>query len=164
MNAKKTYSTAYIGLGANLGKPQESLLAAITALSTLPATMVTNRSSLYQTKPMDADGDDYINAVVELQTHLPPTELLTSLQYIEQQFGRVRSYQNAPRTLDCDLLLYDQQVLHTPTLIIPHPRMHQRAFVLIPLLEIAPKMHIPNIGAAQSLLAEVSHQHIQKIV
>jgi 2-amino-4-hydroxy-6-hydroxymethyldihydropteridine diphosphokinase len=156
-------ATAYVGLGANLGDPQQTVYAAIAAFGTLPFTVVTNKSSLYRTQPIDADGNDYVNAVVKVQTQLSPAELLEALQNIEQQFGRERTYQNAPRTLDCDLLLYEQQIIHTPTLIIPHPRMHQRAFVLVPLLEIAPEIHIPGIGAANNLLTAVSLQAIQKL-
>jgi len=157
-------ATAYVGLGANLGDPQQTVQAAIAALSALSFTAVTNGSSLYSTQPMEADGNDYVNAVVELHTRLSPAELLKALQGIEQQFGRVRSYQNAPRTLDCDLLLYEQQIINTATLIVPHPRMHQRAFVLVPLVEIAPDVYIPGTGPAMSLLSSVSHQRIQKIV
>jgi 2-amino-4-hydroxy-6-hydroxymethyldihydropteridine diphosphokinase len=156
-------ATAFVALGANLGNRQETIAAAISALAALPSTMVVNRSSLYLTKPLDADGDDYINAVVEIRTDSDPEDLLDTLHAIEDQFGRQRSYQNAPRPLDCDLLLYEQQVLRTPSIILPHPRMHQRAFVLVPLLEIAPTIHIPNLGPAQSLLAHVADQEIQKL-
>jgi 2-amino-4-hydroxy-6-hydroxymethyldihydropteridine diphosphokinase len=153
----------YIGLGSNLGDPEVSIQAAINALDSLPSTEVTKKSSLYRSAPIDADGDDYVNAVVELRTQLAPAVLLLKLQSIEQRFGRVRSYQNAPRTLDCDLLLYEQQIINTLNLQVPHPRMHRRAFVLIPLLEIAPEIHIPAIGAAKSLLPSVNHQAIQKL-
>jgi 2-amino-4-hydroxy-6-hydroxymethyldihydropteridine diphosphokinase len=156
-------ATAYIGLGANLGDPLQTIQAAIIALDTLSLTEVTNKSSLYRTQPIEADGDDFINAVVELQTRQSPAEILNALQNIERQFGRVRSYQNAPRSLDCDLLLYDQQIIDTPDLIVPHPRMHQRAFVLIPLVEIAPEIHIPTIGLAKPLLSGLKLQAICKI-
>jgi 2-amino-4-hydroxy-6-hydroxymethyldihydropteridine diphosphokinase len=159
----ETNSTAFIALGANLGNRQETMAGAIAAISALPSTTVVTRSSLYLTKPVDADGDDYINAVVEIRTELDPEDLLESLLEIEDQFGRTRSYHNAPRPLDCDLLLYDQQVLRTPTLILPHPRMHLRAFVLVPLVEIAPTAHIPNIGPAQAFLALVETQGVRKL-
>jgi 2-amino-4-hydroxy-6-hydroxymethyldihydropteridine diphosphokinase len=160
----ETNHTAYIGLGANLEDPKKTIRAAITALGVLPSTNLTKNSSLYITAPIGADGDDYVNAVIELQTRLTPFELLNELQSVERQFGRVRSYRNAPRTLDCDLLLYDQQIINTPTLQVPHPRMHQRAFVLLPLTEIALKIVIPNLGLAQLLLRNLSSQPIQKIL
>jgi len=156
-------STAYIGLGANLGDPQETVKAALGFLATLRQSRAGRFSSLYRSAPMDADGADYINAVAELHTSLAPAELLAALQDLEQQFGRVRSYQNAPRTLDCDLLLYDQQIICTESLQLPHPRMHQRAFVLRPLTEIAPDIHIPNFGPARALLPEVASQTIAKV-
>jgi 2-amino-4-hydroxy-6-hydroxymethyldihydropteridine diphosphokinase len=148
---------AYIGLGANLGDRRLTVQTAIAALGQLPSTMLSRQSSLYVTAPVEAQGDDYVNAVVELHTQLTPLELFNALQQLEQQFGRIRSYRNAPRTLDCDLLLYDQQIIHTSTLQVPHPRMHLRAFVLIPLLEIAPNIHIPGLGAA-SQMPGIRHQ------
>lgn len=154
---------AYVGLGSNLGNPQESVRTAIFALSALAATEVRDQSSLYLTAPIDADGEDYVNAVVALDTHLTSTELLLALQHIEAQFGRVRTYQNAPRTLDCDLLLFGDEILNSPFLTLPHPRMHQRAFVLIPLLEISPKIFIPAVAAAQSLLNGLGYQSIKKL-
>lgn len=154
---------AYIGLGANLGNPQKTIQAAITGLGRLPATRLTCSSSLYLSAPLDADGDDYVNAVAELRTQLTPTELLSALQEIELQFGRTRDYQNAPRTLDLDLLLYEQRTIHTDTLQLPHPRMTQRAFVILPLLEIAPEVIIPGFGTALSLLPNLQNQVIQKI-
>lgn len=157
-------STAYIGLGANLGNPQITVISAIDALAELPATVFICASSLYLTAPVEADGDDYVNAVAKLQTRLNPFELLIELQKLEHQFFRTRSYQNAPRTLDLDLLLYEQQIIHSTTLQIPHPRMHQRAFVLVPLLEIASDIHIPSIGHAKFLLTYVYDQNIRKII
>ncbi|PRC91017.1 2-amino-4-hydroxy-6-hydroxymethyldihydropteridine diphosphokinase [Solimicrobium silvestre] len=160
---KQAEGIAYIGLGANLGDPQDSINAAIVALGALPSTRLTQASSLYTSAPMDADGDDYVNAVVELHTQLSPTELLSELQNLEQQFGRIRSYQNAPRTLDLDLLLYEQLTINTATLQVPHPRMTQRAFVMVPLLEISPEINIPDFGSAHTLLPALCDQVIQKI-
>lgn len=154
---------AYIGLGANLGDQKKTIQAAITELGALPSTRLTHSSSLYLSTPMDAIGDDYVNAVVELQTQLSASDLHVELHKIEHRFGRTRSYQNAPRTLDLDLLLYDQCVINTATLKIPHPRMTQRAFVILPLLEISPQVIIPGIGAAKNLLPSIQHQTIQKI-
>jgi 2-amino-4-hydroxy-6-hydroxymethyldihydropteridine diphosphokinase len=154
---------AYIGLGANLGNPQKTIQAAITELGTITSTRVIRSSSLYLSAPVDAAGDDYVNAVIELHTQLNPTELHAELQKIELRFGRTRAYQNAPRTLDLDLLLYDQLTMNTATLQVPHPRMTQRAFVILPLLEIAPEMIIPGIGAIQTLLAHVKNQVIRRL-
>ena len=156
--------TAYIGLGANLGNRLETISAAVNALRKLPHTTVTKTSAVYVTAPVDADGDDYLNAVAEIGTLLTPAELLAGLQAIEQQFGRVRSYLNAQRTLDCDLLLYDQQVIDAPDLQVPHPRMHLRAFVLVPLAEIAPDMTIPDQGTVQTLLNALADQKVKKSV
>ena len=137
--------TAYVALGANLGDAAVAVRAAMDALAGLPLTRVTRRSSLYRTAPLaDADdtpgpaaGGDYINAVVEVQTGLSAPELLRELQALEQAAGRERPYRNAPRTLDLDLLLYGSGRIDSACLTVPHPRMHQRAFVLVPLAEIA---------------------------
>ncbi len=128
---------AYIGLGANLGDPCTAVRQAIQVIAALPQISLTRRSSLYGSAPLDAGGDDYVNAVVEVQTPLSPHALLAALQTIENAAGRARPYRNAPRTLDLDILLYDQLELNDVDLVIPHPRMEQRAFVLRPLAEIA---------------------------
>jgi 2-amino-4-hydroxy-6-hydroxymethyldihydropteridine diphosphokinase len=140
----------FVGLGANLGDAAATVLAAIHALSALPDTTCVARSSLYRTAPIDAQGADYINAVAQLQTGLSPAALLEELQAIEARFGRERPYRNAPRTLDLDLLLYGQRRIVTPLLTVPHPRMHERAFVLAPLAEIAPDLAL-RIPADQSI-------------
>jgi 2-amino-4-hydroxy-6-hydroxymethyldihydropteridine diphosphokinase len=137
---------AYIGLGANLGDdPRAAVVAAIDAIAALEQVQLTRQSSLYGSAPVDAGGNDYVNAVVEVQTALAPHALLAQLQAIENAAGRARPYRNAPRTLDLDILLYDEQVLNDAVLVIPHPRMFQRAFVLRPLAEIAPSL----VSAAQ---------------
>jgi 2-amino-4-hydroxy-6-hydroxymethyldihydropteridine diphosphokinase len=135
---------AYIALGANLGDSAQTVRAAIQAINALPETEVTKQSSLYKTAALESESSspDYINAVIEIKTTQPAYLLLNQLQKIEQNAGRIRPYQNAPRTLDLDILLYrddsgDAQI-QTETLTIPHPRMWQRAFVLVPLAEIAP--------------------------
>jgi 2-amino-4-hydroxy-6-hydroxymethyldihydropteridine diphosphokinase len=133
----------FVSLGANLGDAQASVRAAIEALDGLPGTRCFARSGLYRSAPMDGDGPDYVNAVVELRTNLQPEALLAALQAIERRFGRERPYRNAPRTLDLDLLLYGQRRITCDTLEVPHPRMHQRAFVLLPLAEIAPELALP---------------------
>ena len=135
--------TAYIALGANLGDAVAEVKQAIESIEALPNCSVKTTSSLYKTAPLEtlpgyAPGDDYINAVVEVQTSLPAPTLLQNLQQIEQAAGRERPYINAPRTLDLDLLLYGSGNIQSANLIVPHPRMWQRAFVLLPLAEIAP--------------------------
>lgn len=154
---------AYVGLGANLGQAADTLRAAITQLGELPETRLQAQSSLFQSAPIDAAGDDYINAVVELQTSLSAEALLQHLQAIEQAFGRERPYYHAPRTLDLDLLLYGQQQIQLPHLTVPHPGITARAFVLIPLLQLDPFIHIPGKGAAHQFAPAVSEQKIQKI-
>jgi 2-amino-4-hydroxy-6-hydroxymethyldihydropteridine diphosphokinase len=133
----------FVGLGANLGDAVATVRAAFEALNVLPQTRCVARSSLYRSAPIDAQGADYINAVAQLQTQLLPAALLKELQAIEERFGRERPYRNAPRTLDLDLLLYGQRRIATPLLTVPHPRLHERAFVLAPLAEIAPDLALP---------------------
>jgi 2-amino-4-hydroxy-6-hydroxymethyldihydropteridine diphosphokinase len=136
---------------------------ALQQLASLPQTRLSAQSSLFRSAPLDAGGDDYINAVAQLQTRLTAQELLSALQAIELDCGRERPYLNAPRTLDLDLLLYGQQQIDLENLIVPHPRMTQRAFVLIPLLQIDPFIAIPGQAAAHTFLPAVADQTIQKI-
>ena len=130
----------FVGLGANLGDAAATVQAAFDALDALPGTHCVARSSLYRTAPVDAAGPDYINAVAELRSMLEPELLLAALQAVEARFGRERPYRHAPRTLDLDLLLYGVRRIATPTLTLPHPRLHERAFVVTPLAEIAPDL------------------------
>lgn len=148
---------AFVALGANLGDARATVLQAMQAIAALPDTTLLRRSSLYRSAPVDAAGPDFVNAVVELSTRLSPQELLTELQRIEQVAGRERPYRNAPRTLDLDVLLYGDMVLDSPALVIPHPRMFTRAFVLVPLAEIAPQ----RISATQ--LKAVEDQPVERI-
>ena len=157
--------TACIALGANLGDAVAALRQAIEALRALPLTQVRQVSSFYKTAPLDTDsgsetpapGRDYINAVVALQTGLTAPALLDALQALEWQAGRERPYRNAPRTLDLDLLLYGSACIDSARLTVPHPRMMQRAFVLVPLAEIAPQ----QVSAEQ--LQAVQHQAIERL-
>ena len=149
--------TAFVALGANLGDARATVLQAMQAIAALPDTTLLRRSSLYRSAPVDAAGPDFINAVVEIGTRLGPQQLLAELQRIEQAAGRERPYRNAPRTLDLDILLYGERTLDSPTLTIPHPRMFERAFVLVPLAEIAPQ----RISATQ--LKAVEDQPIERI-
>jgi 2-amino-4-hydroxy-6-hydroxymethyldihydropteridine diphosphokinase len=156
---KEDYATvsAYVGLGANLGDAVAAVQAAIQALGELHKTVVTARSSLYRSAPVDATGPDYINAVVALRTGLDAEQLLSALQRLEAAAGRERPFPNAPRTLDLDLLMFANTVRNTPELTLPHPRMRDRAFVIKPLAEIAPE----KVPAAA--LARVSGQAIERL-
>jgi 2-amino-4-hydroxy-6-hydroxymethyldihydropteridine diphosphokinase len=152
---------AWVGIGANLGDARANVLDAIERLTRLPGARLLQTSSLYRTAPIDSSGDDYVNAVASLDTALDAHALLQALFAIEQAHGRERPYRNAPRTLDLDLLLYGDQVIdNAPTLVVPHPRMHERAFVLAPLAEVAPDLVIPGRGAVRALLADVGDQGI----
>jgi 2-amino-4-hydroxy-6-hydroxymethyldihydropteridine diphosphokinase len=137
MVAPRQPVTAYVALGANLGDARQAVCDALVALNTLPDTQLVKSSSLYRTAPVDSSGPDYINAVAELTTLLSAPDLLLALQQIEQAAGRERLYLNAPRTLDLDLLLYGDATIDSPHLTVPHPRMWDRAFVLVPLAEVA---------------------------
>ena len=136
-------TTAHIALGANLGDAVATVRAALAALDTLPQTELVAASGLYRTAPLEASGPDFINAVAEVRTTLAPLALLHALQVLELQAGRERPYRNAPRTLDLDVLRYGDLTLETPELTLPHPRMLERAFVLVPLAEIAPALVPP---------------------
>lgn len=136
----RTEVTAWVALGANLGDAMQTLREALTVLADLPGVRLARASSLYRTEPIASSGPDYINAVAEVATTLTAPELLSALQGIEQDFGRERPYHNAPRTLDLDLLLYGSASIGSPALTVPHPRMWQRAFVLLPLAELAPAL------------------------
>ncbi|MFZ7319073.1 2-amino-4-hydroxy-6-hydroxymethyldihydropteridine diphosphokinase [Comamonas jiangduensis] len=126
----------YVGLGANLGDRGEALLQALHAMAALPQTQLLAVSSLYSSAPVDATGPDYLNAVAALQTQQSPEAFLQALQTVELAAGRERPYRNAPRTLDLDILLWGNTQLDTPALTVPHPRMYERAFVLLPLAQL----------------------------
>lgn len=148
---------SWVGLGANLGDARAALAQAVRALAAVPGVEVVRVSSLYRSAPLDAGGPDYLNAVAQLRTTLPALVLLHALQAIEQAAGRERPYRNAPRTLDLDLLLHADERIATPELTVPHPRMAERAFVLMPLAEIAPQ----QVPAAP--LAAVAGQRIERL-
>jgi 2-amino-4-hydroxy-6-hydroxymethyldihydropteridine diphosphokinase len=157
-------ATAYVGLGANLGDARGTVRQALEALSALPGTTAFGASPLYASESIGAEGPDYINAVARLETSLEPLALLAELQRIEATHGRERSYRNAPRTLDLDLLLYADQRIALPTLTVPHPRMHERAFVLMPLCDLDPQVVVPGRGDARTLLAAVHGQRIRQVI
>ncbi len=154
---------AFVGLGANLGDADAALADALRRLAALPGTRVVRASAVYRTAPIDSHGPDYRNAVAELDTALAAHALLDALQAIEQAHGRERPYRNAPRTLDLDLLLYGDGVIDDARLTVPHPRLHERAFVLVPLLEIAPGAVHPRLGPLAPFLARVADQPIEKL-
>ncbi|PTT87390.1 2-amino-4-hydroxy-6-hydroxymethyldihydropteridine diphosphokinase [Pelomonas sp. HMWF004] len=145
----RVISRAYVSLGANLGDDLLATLSLATrALAELPGTRLVALSSAWRSAPVDAGGPDFLNAVAALDTALPPVELLDALLAIEQIHGRERPYRHAPRTLDLDLLLHGDAVLHTARLTLPHPRLGERAFVLCPLFEIAPGLAALAVGDA----------------
>ena len=154
---------AYIGIGANLGDARANVADVLERLARLPGSALQAVSNLYQSAPVDAGGDDYINAVARIETALSPIELLRALHEIELAHGRERPYRNAPRTLDLDLLLYGDEQIATAELQVPHPRMAERAFVLIPLLELASDLAIPGLGTARQFLPAVSGQAVSKL-
>jgi 2-amino-4-hydroxy-6-hydroxymethyldihydropteridine diphosphokinase len=155
---------AFIGLGSNLADPLAQLRQALMELETIAATRVTARSSLYRTSPVGyLEQPDFINAVASVQTTLKPQALLAALLAIENRHGRRRTTRNAPRTLDLDLLLYGEEVLDQDGLTLPHPRLHERAFVLAPLAEIAPEAMVPGRGRVRDLLARVDCSGVSRI-
>jgi 2-amino-4-hydroxy-6-hydroxymethyldihydropteridine diphosphokinase len=150
---------AFVALGSNLGDPESMVRQAFAALAQLPQTRLAAASSLYRSAALGhAEQPDFVNAVAQLSTGLAPQALLAALLALEQRFGRERSFRNAPRTLDLDLLLYDERSIDEPGLAVPHPRMHERAFVLAPLVEIAPACVIPGRGPAADWLARLANQ------
>ena len=153
----------FVGIGANLGDARLTVSKAIAALAQLPDTILVAQSALFGSAPIDSSGDDYVNAVAELASRLSAADLLHGLQAIELAHGRKRPYRNAPRTLDLDLLLYGDEKINTTDLQVPHPRMTERAFVLLPLLQLAGDVSIPGKGRAQSYVAAVTDQRIQEL-
>ena len=155
---------AYVALGANLGNPAATVLAAFGALANLNESRVVHTSSLYRTAPVgNTEQPEFINAVAALETTLAPEALLDALLEVEQRFGRIRSEKNGPRTLDLDLLLYNDLELDLPRLTLPHPRLHLRAFVLVPLAEVAPSLKIPRRGSLAAWLPAVANQGIARL-
>lgn len=153
---------AYVGLGANLGDARAALRAAWQRLCTVPGCSDAGLSAFYRSAPVDAAGPDFINAVGALDTTLDPLALLDAMQALELAFGRERPYRNAPRTLDLDLLLFGDLALVHERLILPHPRLHERAFALRPLAELAPALVLPQ-GDWSQLLSRVADQAIERL-
>ncbi len=156
--------SAFIGLGANLDDPRDQVERALGELARLPQSTLVARSSLWHSAPVGyANQPAFVNAVARLETGLSADALLDELKKVESAHGRARSFANAPRTLDLDLLLYGEEVRASPRLTLPHPRMHERAFVLNPLLEIAPEAVIPGHGSARANLQAVADQACERI-
>lgn len=155
---------AFIALGANLNQPRQQVLAAFAELASTPGVRLLQRSSLYRTTPVGyLDQPDFINAACAIETTLKPQELLAALLSIERCHGRMREFPNSPRTLDLDILLYDDLILEQNHLTLPHPRMHQRAFVLEPLREIAPGLEIPGRGRVEDLARAIGESGIERL-
>lgn len=165
-----TLHCAYVGLGANLGDAQATLRLTLAELAAHPDIAALEVSPFYRTAPVDAGGPDFVNAAVRLHTRLAPLALLDVLQALENKHGRERPYRNAPRTLDLDILLYDNQPLSHPRLTLPHPRMHQRAFALTPLLDVfladASSTTVPgavSLAALQTWRDACGDQRIERV-
>lgn len=154
---------AYIGIGANLGDARANVDDAVARLGLLPQSRILRTSPYYRSAPIDSSGDDYVNAVASIDTQLDAPALLAALHTIEAEHGRERPYRNAPRTLDLDLLLFGDAIIATATLCVPHPRMLERAFVLRPLLDIAPAIVVPGHGRAASFFSGVGQQVIERL-
>jgi 2-amino-4-hydroxy-6-hydroxymethyldihydropteridine diphosphokinase len=155
----------FIGLGSNLDNPQQKIKDAIILISEIDDVNITATSSLYETPPVGfLNQPNFINAVVKISSSINYNDLLTKLFDIEHIFGRIRKEKNGPRTLDLDILLFDDLILESESLSIPHPRMHERLFVLIPLLEISPIIKIPKYGSVNNLVSGLTKQNIRKVV
>lgn len=155
---------AFVGLGSNLADPSAQLLRAFDDLDALDDTRLLARSSLYRSAPVGyLDQPDFVNAVAKLSTNLSPQALLHAVLQIEHKHGRERTFRNAPRTLDIDVLLYDEVIFHEHGLTIPHPQMQHRAFVLLPLLEIEPACVIAGFGLAREAMSLCENQQVERV-
>jgi len=153
---------AYVGLGANLGDLRRTLEAALADLADEPGLTLEAVSGAWRSAPVGCEGPDYLNAVARVRTTLSPLAVLAALQAIELRHGRERPFVNAPRTLDLDLLLYGDESIALDRLVVPHPRLHQRAFVLRPLLELDPALTAPGLGALIAHLPAVADQALTR--
>ena len=168
MSPEPTSAIAFVGLGSNLGDSAAVLHRALDALAALPHTRLVRASKLYRTPAWGVtDQPDFVNAVAMLDTALAPRELLTRMLAIEHEAGRDRRADGSdrwgPRTLDLDLLLYGEATIDEPGLHVPHPHLHERAFALVPLVEIAPDAVIAHIGPARDALARMATDDIQAL-
>ena len=159
-----SHERAFVGVGANLDDPESSVRRAFGCFGSITGTRLVASSSLYRTDPVGyLDQPDFVNAVAQIETSLDPRALLEQLLLIEKQFGRKRSRRNAPRKLDLDLLLHGDRIMKSQNLTLPHPRMAERAFVLVPLAEIAPEVMVGSLGTAAQLLSAVSTDGVRRI-
>lgn len=159
-----TVVTAFVALGSNIDEPEQQITRALSEIGALPETRLTRASSLYRSAPVGyRDQPDFLNAVAAIKTRLAPRMLLDRLLAIERAHGRVREFPNAPRTLDLDIILYGDLALQEPGLVIPHPRMQERAFVVVPLVEIAPDATVPGRGRAGDLLRGVDPTSVARL-
>ena len=157
-------STVFLGLGSNLDDPDWQVQTALHEIDKIPDAKLMRTSSLYQTVPVGiSDQPPFVNAVVQIETTQSPHDLLRQLLDIEEQHGRVRHVKNGPRTLDLDILIFSDWRIDDDKLTTPHPRMHERAFVLVPLLEIAPEAYIPGKGYAKEFLAHMDAGGVRKL-
>jgi 2-amino-4-hydroxy-6-hydroxymethyldihydropteridine diphosphokinase len=156
-------SRVMIGLGSNMDRPAEQIQTALREIASTPECLLLKTSSLYQSAPVGGvEQANFINAVAEIETTLSPRALMTRLLEIEHQHDRVRTTRNGPRTLDLDILMFNDWRIDEPDLVVPHPRAHERAFVLLPLVEISPEISIPGVGAVKALLPNVSEQSVER--
>ncbi|XKE45803.1 2-amino-4-hydroxy-6-hydroxymethyldihydropteridine diphosphokinase [Halomonas organivorans] len=156
---------AWIGLGSNLDGPHEHVERALDELDALPLTRRRQASRRYASRPVGpADQPDFVNAVAELETRLSPLALLDQLQALEQRHGRIRGRRWGPRTLDLDLLLFDDRRMATPRLILPHPEMARRAFVLVPLAELAPELSLPDGRLVEDLTDDLARDGLRPVL
>jgi 2-amino-4-hydroxy-6-hydroxymethyldihydropteridine diphosphokinase len=154
----------YVGMGSNLEQPVRQLQRALIALNDIPNAALTRVSSFYETEPVGIKAQpNFVNAVVEMETTLTPQQFLAELLAIEVEHHRIRAEKNGPRTLDLDLLIYGDRQIKEPNLVTPHPRMHERAFVLVPLNEIAPHLHIPGRGFVKDCLVLIETFGVTRI-
>ena len=158
MHSAANFSRVCVSFGANLGDAQQTVLKAIELVGQISGTHLIKASSLYETEPFEAQGPDFVNAVALFDTALQPNDFLTELQKLEDQYGRKRSFINAPRTLDLDLIFYDDLILNSDQLTLPHPRWSERAFVVIPMMDICPER------VSQAHLDSIKNQFIRRIV
>ncbi|WP_043530863.1 2-amino-4-hydroxy-6-hydroxymethyldihydropteridine diphosphokinase [Litchfieldella xinjiangensis] len=165
MTDDATFQRAYIGLGSNLETPQRYVLTALNELAMLPLCRLNAHSRLYASRPLGPqDQPDFINAVAILDTRFSPLALLDQLQALEQRHGRLRQRRWGPRTLDLDLLLYADSHINVPRLRIPHPEMTRRAFVLVPLAEVAPELTLPDGQRIDALARDMQQDGLRVVL
>lgn len=158
-------AAVFLGLGSNIGSREGNIRRALNILARHPKIRISRISSLYETAPIGyTDQPDFINAVVSIETDLPPEQLLDTILQIEKEMGRVRDIHWGPRIIDIDILIYDEKSINTHQLVIPHPRMIERKFVMAPLAEIAPNLRLHNGKTPGEMMADLNNQHVRRLV